>query len=72
MRKITFAVYNPPKEGLPYLAAVSAPTGAGCFVASPAIPLGMVVCRSELKSGQVCGAEDHPQALTGAASLFRP
>jgi hypothetical protein len=22
MRKITFAVYNPPKEGLPYLAAI--------------------------------------------------
>jgi hypothetical protein len=28
MRKITFAVYNPPKEGLPYLSAVIAPTGA--------------------------------------------
>jgi hypothetical protein len=28
MRKITFAVYNPPKEGLPYLAAIIAPNGA--------------------------------------------
>jgi hypothetical protein len=27
MRKITFAVYNPPKEGLPYLAAIIAPNG---------------------------------------------
>jgi hypothetical protein len=33
MRKITFAVYNPPKEGLPYLAAVIAPTGAVAAVA---------------------------------------
>jgi hypothetical protein len=27
MRKITFAVYNPPKEGLPYLAVIIAPNG---------------------------------------------
>jgi hypothetical protein len=27
MRKITFAVYNPPKEGLPYLAVMIAPNG---------------------------------------------
>lgn len=27
MRKITFAVYNPPKEGLPYLAVTIAPNG---------------------------------------------
>jgi hypothetical protein len=33
MRKITFAVCNPPKEGLPYLAAVIAPTGAVAAVA---------------------------------------
>jgi hypothetical protein len=33
MRKITFAVYNPPKEGLPYLSAVVAPTGAVAAVA---------------------------------------
>ena len=33
MRKITFAVYNPPKEGLPYLSAVIAPTGAVAAVA---------------------------------------
>ena len=33
MRKITFAVYNPPKEGLPYLAAIIAPTGAVAAVA---------------------------------------
>ena len=28
MRKITFAVYDPPKEGLPYLAVIIAPNGA--------------------------------------------
>jgi hypothetical protein len=28
MRKITFAVYNPPKEDLPYLAVIIAPNGA--------------------------------------------
>ena len=28
MRKITFAVYSPPKEGLPYLAVIIAPSGA--------------------------------------------
>ena len=33
MRKITFAVYNPPREGLPYLAAIIAPTGAVAAVA---------------------------------------
>ena len=33
MRKITFAVYSPPKEGLPYLSAVIAPTGAVAAVA---------------------------------------
>jgi hypothetical protein len=33
MRKITFAVYNPPKEGLPYLSTVIAPTGAVAAVA---------------------------------------
>jgi hypothetical protein len=33
MRKITFAVYNPPKEGLPYLSAIIAPTGAVAAVA---------------------------------------
>src|ERR1700738_137288 len=33
MRKITFAVYNPPKEGLPYLAAIIAPNGAVAAVA---------------------------------------
>ena len=33
MRKITFAVYNPPKEGLPYLSAVIASTGAVAAVA---------------------------------------
>jgi hypothetical protein len=27
MREITFAVYNPPKEGLPYLAVMIAPNG---------------------------------------------
>jgi len=27
MRKITFAVYGPPKEGLPYLAVMIAPNG---------------------------------------------
>jgi hypothetical protein len=27
MRKITFAVYSPPKEGLPYLAVIIAPNG---------------------------------------------
>jgi hypothetical protein len=27
MPKITFAVYNPPKEGLPYLAVMIAPNG---------------------------------------------
>jgi len=27
MRKITFAVYGPPKEGLPYLAVIIAPNG---------------------------------------------
>jgi len=27
MRKITFAVYNPPKEDLPYLAVIIAPNG---------------------------------------------
>jgi hypothetical protein len=33
MRKITFAVYNPPKEGLPYLSTVITPTGAVAAVA---------------------------------------
>jgi hypothetical protein len=33
MRKITFAVYNPPKEGLPYLSTVIMPTGAVAAVA---------------------------------------
>ena len=33
MRKIAFAVYNPPKEGLPYLSAVISPTGAVAAVA---------------------------------------
>ena len=33
MRKMTFAVYNPPKEGLPYLSTVIAPTGAVAAVA---------------------------------------
>jgi hypothetical protein len=33
MRKITFAVYSPPKEGLPYLSAVIVPTGAVAAVA---------------------------------------
>ena len=27
MREITFAVYRPPKEGLPYLAVIIAPNG---------------------------------------------
>jgi hypothetical protein len=27
MREITFAVYSPPKEGLPYLAVIIAPNG---------------------------------------------
>jgi hypothetical protein len=27
MREITFAVYSPPKEGLPYLAVIIAPSG---------------------------------------------
>jgi hypothetical protein len=27
MRTITFAVYSPPKEGLPYLAVIIAPNG---------------------------------------------
>ena len=27
MREITFAVYNPPREGLPYLAVMIAPNG---------------------------------------------
>ena len=33
MRKITFAVYNPPKDGLPYLSTVIMPTGAVAAVA---------------------------------------
>jgi hypothetical protein len=33
MRKMTFAVYNPPKEGLPYLSAVIGPTGVVAAVA---------------------------------------
>jgi hypothetical protein len=27
MREITFAVYSPPKDGLPYLAVIIAPNG---------------------------------------------
>jgi hypothetical protein len=34
MRKITFAVYSPPKEGLPYLAVMIAPNGDVAAAAS--------------------------------------
>jgi hypothetical protein len=34
MRKITFAVYGPPKEGLPYLAVMIAPNGDVAAAAS--------------------------------------
>jgi acetyl-CoA carboxylase beta subunit len=36
MRKITFAVYNPPKEGLPYLAVMIAPNGGVAAAAAAA------------------------------------
>jgi len=51
MRKMTFAVYNPPKEGLPYLSAVIAPTGAVAAVAYPTAGAG----RNRPRAGQIRG-----------------